>query len=177
MIADLHHLTAPMLKTFVRAKGAKRIILVSDCTRIAGLKPGKYVGIWRGSRVETERAALPQRHRFTGGQRDAPAGRRGECPARYGHDVAADFCQCARDSGKDTRGSAAAPRVSKWAGAPIVSCSSPALGNLVSKRCSWRGAASPQQMEGRKCHERTKLARNHQRHGASPGISRPRYLG
>jgi N-acetylglucosamine-6-phosphate deacetylase len=42
LIADLHHLPPPVLKTFVRAKGPERILLVSDCTRLAGLKPGKY---------------------------------------------------------------------------------------------------------------------------------------
>jgi len=42
LIADLHHLPADAMKTFVRAKGPERIILVSDCTRIAGLPPGKY---------------------------------------------------------------------------------------------------------------------------------------
>lgn len=42
LIADLHHLPADAMKTFVRVKGPQRIILVSDCTRIAGLPPGKY---------------------------------------------------------------------------------------------------------------------------------------
>jgi N-acetylglucosamine-6-phosphate deacetylase len=42
LIADLEHLPAPMLKTLVRAKGAERVILTSDCVHIAGLPPGRY---------------------------------------------------------------------------------------------------------------------------------------
>ena len=42
LIADLQHLPAPVLKTFVRAKGPENIILTSDCVHIAGLAPGKY---------------------------------------------------------------------------------------------------------------------------------------
>ena len=42
LIADLHHLPPPVLKTFVRAKGHQNVILTSDCVHIAGLKPGNY---------------------------------------------------------------------------------------------------------------------------------------
>lgn len=42
LIADLHHLPAPVLKTFVRAKGVGRIILTSDAVHLAGMKPGRY---------------------------------------------------------------------------------------------------------------------------------------
>jgi N-acetylglucosamine-6-phosphate deacetylase len=42
LIADLEHLPAPVLRTFVRAKGASNVILASDCVHIAGLRPGKY---------------------------------------------------------------------------------------------------------------------------------------
>jgi len=42
LIADMHHLTADMLRVFERAKGAENIVLVSDCMPIAGLKPGTY---------------------------------------------------------------------------------------------------------------------------------------
>jgi N-acetylglucosamine-6-phosphate deacetylase len=42
LIADLHHLPEPALKTFVRAKQPERVILVSDCVNLAGMKPGKY---------------------------------------------------------------------------------------------------------------------------------------
>lgn len=54
LIADLHHLPPDMLKTLVRAKGRERIILVSDCTRIAGLKAGKYIEF--GAEVELKRS-------------------------------------------------------------------------------------------------------------------------
>ena len=42
LIADGHHLPAAVLKTFFRAKGIARIIVVSDAVSVAGLKPGRY---------------------------------------------------------------------------------------------------------------------------------------
>jgi len=42
LIADGHHLPADVLKTFVRAKGAKRCILISDLSGLAGLPPGVH---------------------------------------------------------------------------------------------------------------------------------------
>lgn len=42
LIADLHHLPPEVLRVMVRAKGAARIVLVSDCTHLSGLKPGRY---------------------------------------------------------------------------------------------------------------------------------------
>jgi len=42
LIADLHHLPAPVLKSFVRMKRPENVILVSDCVHIAGLPPGQY---------------------------------------------------------------------------------------------------------------------------------------
>ncbi len=42
LIADLHHLPEPALKTFVRAKSPERVVLVSDCVDLAGRKPGAY---------------------------------------------------------------------------------------------------------------------------------------
>ncbi len=42
LIADLEHLPAPVLKTFVRAKRPENVILTSDCVHIAGLAPGRY---------------------------------------------------------------------------------------------------------------------------------------
>lgn len=42
LIADLHHLPPEVLRVMVRAKGAERIVLVSDCTPLSGLKPGRY---------------------------------------------------------------------------------------------------------------------------------------
>ena len=42
MIADGHHLPDAMLKTFVRAKGVARSILVSDTVALGGMLPGTY---------------------------------------------------------------------------------------------------------------------------------------
>jgi N-acetylglucosamine-6-phosphate deacetylase len=42
VIADGHHLPAPVLKAFIRAKSTERIIVVSDASPIAGLPPGRY---------------------------------------------------------------------------------------------------------------------------------------
>lgn len=42
LIADGHHLPDDALKTFVRAKTARRVILVSDCVPLMGLPPGRY---------------------------------------------------------------------------------------------------------------------------------------
>ena len=56
LIADLHHLPAAALKTFVRAKGPARVILTSDCVRLAGMKPGKYREF--GAEVELKRNGI-----------------------------------------------------------------------------------------------------------------------
>jgi len=42
VIADLEHLPPPVLKCFVRMKGASRIILTSDVVHLAGLPSGEY---------------------------------------------------------------------------------------------------------------------------------------
>ncbi|MEK7793681.1 MAG: amidohydrolase family protein [Candidatus Hydrogenedentota bacterium] len=42
LLADGHHLPADVLKTFVRAKGIDSVVLTSDATHLAGLKPGRY---------------------------------------------------------------------------------------------------------------------------------------
>ena len=42
LIVDGHHLPAEVVKSFVRAKGASRCILVSDMSGSAGLPPGRY---------------------------------------------------------------------------------------------------------------------------------------
>ena len=42
-LADLQHLPAPMLKTFIRAKRPENIVLASDSVHIAGMPPGKYM--------------------------------------------------------------------------------------------------------------------------------------
>jgi N-acetylglucosamine-6-phosphate deacetylase len=44
-IADGHHLDRAVLRVLVRAKGADRVILVSDASPLAGLPPGRY-GDW-----------------------------------------------------------------------------------------------------------------------------------
>ncbi len=50
-IADLHHLDAATLSAMVRAKGERRVILVSDMTSIGGLPPGRHQ-TWIGGEVE-----------------------------------------------------------------------------------------------------------------------------
>jgi len=42
VIADGHHLPAPVLKVFIRAKGVERTVVVSDASPVAGLPPGRY---------------------------------------------------------------------------------------------------------------------------------------
>jgi N-acetylglucosamine-6-phosphate deacetylase len=42
IITDGHHLPASVIKTMVRAKGADRIVVVSDASPAAGLPPGRY---------------------------------------------------------------------------------------------------------------------------------------
>jgi len=54
LIADLHHLPPSVLKTFVRAKGPERIVLVSDAVHLAGLDPGRYD--LAGTPVELQRS-------------------------------------------------------------------------------------------------------------------------
>jgi N-acetylglucosamine-6-phosphate deacetylase len=44
-IADGHHLGRAALRVLARAKGAERVILVSDASPLAGLPPGQY-GAW-----------------------------------------------------------------------------------------------------------------------------------
>jgi len=43
LLADLEHLPAPVLKTFIRAKTPRNVILASDCVHIAGQPPGRYM--------------------------------------------------------------------------------------------------------------------------------------
>lgn len=44
IIADGHHLPPAVVKTFIRAKGLDRTVLVSDAIAAAGLPPGRYEG-------------------------------------------------------------------------------------------------------------------------------------
>ena len=41
-IADGHHLPADTFKAMLRAKGLDRVLLVSDCTELGGMPPGRY---------------------------------------------------------------------------------------------------------------------------------------
>jgi len=52
LIADGHHLPAPVLKTILRAKGIDRSIIVSDASPVAGLPPGEYTTL--GNRAVLE---------------------------------------------------------------------------------------------------------------------------
>ncbi|MDR7418179.1 MAG: amidohydrolase family protein [Armatimonadota bacterium] len=49
IISDGHHLPPSVVKTFVRAKGVERTILISDAVALAGMPPGDYD--WLGLRV------------------------------------------------------------------------------------------------------------------------------
>jgi len=42
IITDGHHVPASVLKTIIRTKGIDRCIVVSDCSPLAGLEPGRY---------------------------------------------------------------------------------------------------------------------------------------
>ncbi len=42
IITDGHHLPSEMLKTFFRAKGVSRCVVVSDASAISGMPPGRY---------------------------------------------------------------------------------------------------------------------------------------
>lgn len=42
VIADGHHLPEPVLRVALRAKGADKLIVVSDASPVAGLPPGRY---------------------------------------------------------------------------------------------------------------------------------------
>jgi N-acetylglucosamine-6-phosphate deacetylase len=48
-IVDGFHLLPELVKVFYKAKGSERIILTSDITMLAGMKPGNYV--WDGKDV------------------------------------------------------------------------------------------------------------------------------
>ncbi|MBX7260001.1 MAG: amidohydrolase family protein [Candidatus Hydrogenedentes bacterium] len=50
LIADMEHLPAEILKTFVRVKGPERIVLTSDVVHLGGMKPGHYA--FAGKEVE-----------------------------------------------------------------------------------------------------------------------------
>jgi len=52
IIADGHHLPAPMLKTIMRTKGSERCIIISDASPLAGLPPGEYWSMGANVRLE-----------------------------------------------------------------------------------------------------------------------------
>ena len=52
VIADLEHVPPEMLQVMVRAKGARRIILVSDSVMLTGMKPGRYVMFGAGVKMK-----------------------------------------------------------------------------------------------------------------------------
>jgi len=54
IITDGFHLTQEEIKTFYRAKGHDRLILVSDMTKLAGLPAGDYM--WNGKKVNLNRS-------------------------------------------------------------------------------------------------------------------------
>jgi N-acetylglucosamine-6-phosphate deacetylase len=56
IIADSHHLPAPVMKTIIRTKGPERCIVVSDASSPAGLSPGKYEAL--GHQVVLEEDGL-----------------------------------------------------------------------------------------------------------------------
>jgi N-acetylglucosamine-6-phosphate deacetylase len=53
IIVDGHHLPPSVVKTFVRAKGVARTILISDAVGLAGMPPGDYN--WLGLKVTLSR--------------------------------------------------------------------------------------------------------------------------
>ncbi len=67
MILDGFHLRPEMVKVFYRAKGAKRTILTSDMTMLAGMPSGNYV--WDGNDVELTKEGIimfPKANCFAG---------------------------------------------------------------------------------------------------------------
>ena len=69
VIADGHHLPPSVVKSFVRAKKKKRVILVSDLTWLAGKPPGVY-----GNTVLGDVEVLESGKLVVAGQRDYLAG-------------------------------------------------------------------------------------------------------
>jgi N-acetylglucosamine-6-phosphate deacetylase len=54
LIVDGHHLPAHLVRSFVRAKGLERTVLVSDAVQYAGLPPGVYDGGYRKFEVRAD---------------------------------------------------------------------------------------------------------------------------
>ncbi len=68
LIVDGHHLPPEVVRVFVRAKGVRRCVLVSDVSGLAGLPPGEYDS--SGCRLEI----LPDGRLVIAGQRQLLAG-------------------------------------------------------------------------------------------------------
>ncbi len=68
LIVDGHHLPPEVVRVFVRAKGVRRCVLVSDVSGLAGLPPGEYTS--SGCRLEI----LPDGRLVIAGQRQLLAG-------------------------------------------------------------------------------------------------------
>ena len=51
LITDGHHLPPPVIRTFMRVKGAGHVILTSDSASVAGLPPGEYSCAGRPVRI------------------------------------------------------------------------------------------------------------------------------
>jgi N-acetylglucosamine-6-phosphate deacetylase len=67
VIADGHHLPGAVLKSFIRAKGVARTIVVSDASPLAGMAPGRYTTL--GNEVileESGRLYNPEKHCLVG---------------------------------------------------------------------------------------------------------------
>ena len=56
IITDGHHLPPPVIRTFLRAKGAAKCVVTSDAAPFAGLQPGEYT--YGGIRVVLEKNGL-----------------------------------------------------------------------------------------------------------------------
>lgn len=52
IITDGHHLPAEVIKSFIRVKGADRIIVTSDAASVGGLPPGKYSSLGNDAILE-----------------------------------------------------------------------------------------------------------------------------
>ncbi len=68
LIVDGHHLPPEVVRVFVRAKGVRRCVLVSDVSGLAGLPPGEYTS--SGCQLEI----LPDGRLVIAGQRQLLAG-------------------------------------------------------------------------------------------------------
>jgi len=52
LITDGHHLPDSVIKSFIRAKGTARSVVISDCSPVAGCAPGEYKSLGNVARLE-----------------------------------------------------------------------------------------------------------------------------